>query len=65
MKKLRLKLRCGLIAALGGLAGLLPLARCNGHCTACFGCAGIGLPIVLVLIGQKIRGGKEESDGKV
>lgn len=65
MKKLKQRILYGLIGASGGLAGLLPLARCSGHCTACFGCAGIGLGIVLVLIGQKIKGGKEGTDGRV
>ena len=48
----------GLIGASGGLAGLIPYSRCGGTCTACFGCAGIGLGIVLILLAQKIMGGK-------
>lgn len=63
--KISPKMTAGLIGASSSLAGMLPLARCNGHCMTCFGCAGIGLGIVLVLIGQKIRGGKEESDGRI
>lgn len=63
--KISPKILSGLIGASGGLAGMLPLARCSGHCTTCFGCAGIGLGIVLILIGRKIRGGKEESNGRV
>lgn len=65
MKKLNQKILYGLIGASGGLAGMLPLSRCSGYCTTCFGCAGIGLGIILVLIRQKIREGKEGSDGRV
>jgi len=63
MKKAKQHILCALIGASGGLAGMLSLSRCSGNCTACFGCAGVGLGIVLILIGQKIRGVKEESDG--
>lgn len=63
MKKFKNKILYGLIGASGGLAGMVPLSRCNGNCTACIGCAGIGLGIVLILIGQKIKGGKERTDG--
>ncbi len=65
MKKLNPKILYGLMGATGGLTGMLPFTRCSGHCTTCFGCAGIGLGIILVLIGRKIRGGKEGSDGRV
>ena len=65
MKKLNHKILYSLIGASGGLAGMLPAARCGGYCTTCFGCAGIGLGIILVLIGQKVRGNKEGSDGRV
>ena len=63
MKKVKPQLLYALIGASGGLAGMLPLSRCNGNCAACFGCAGVGLGVVLILIGKKIRGVKEESDG--
>ena len=63
MKKVKQQILYALIGASGGLAGMLPLSRCGGHCAACLGCAGVGLGVVLILIGQKIRGAKEESDG--
>lgn len=63
MKKLKQQILYGLIGASGGLAGMVPLSRCGGNCAACFGCAGVGLGIVLILVGQKIRDGKEGADG--
>lgn len=63
MKKAKQQILYALIGATGGLAGMVPLSRCGGNCAACFGCAGVGLGVVLILIGQKIRGVKEESDG--
>lgn len=65
MKKLCHKVLYSMIGASGALAGMLPAARCGGHCTTCFGCAGIGLGIVLVLVGKKIKGHREEFDGRV
>lgn len=55
MKKLRQQILFGLIGASGGLAGMLPLMRCSGQCSACFGCSGIGISIIMILIGRKIR----------
>jgi len=63
MKKAKQQILYALIGASGGLAGMVPLSRCGGNCAACFGCAGVGLGIVLILIGQKFKGVKEESDG--
>ena len=63
MKGRRHPILYGLMGAAGGLAGMLPLGRCGGNCAACYGCAGIGLGIALILIGQKFAGGKERSDG--
>ena len=63
MKKCSRQLLYGLIGATGGLAGMVPVSRCGGNCSACFGCAGVGLGIVLILIGQRIRNGKEGAGG--
>jgi len=63
MKKVKQQILYAFIGASGGLAGMIPLSRCGGNCTACFGCAGVGLGIVLILIGQKFKGVKEGSDG--
>ena len=63
MKKGSRQLLYGLIGAMSGLAGVVPLSRCGGHCTACFGCAGAGLGIVLILTGRWIRKGKERTGG--
>lgn len=65
MRKLKQKILYYLIGAFGGLTAMLPLARCGGHCTTCFGCGGLGLGVVVVLIAQKIRRGKERSDGRI
>lgn len=62
MKKLKQKILYTLIGTSGGLAGLLPFARCSGHCVTCIGCAGIGLGIVLALFGGMIKGAKKRSD---
>ena len=63
MKKVKPQILYALIGASGGLAGVLPLARCSGNCAACFGCAGVCLGVVLILIGQRLKGVKEGSDG--
>ena len=63
MKKVKPQLLYALVGASGGLAGMLPLSRCSGNCAACFGCAGVGLGIVLILIGQSFKRVKEGSDG--
>lgn len=65
MKKRKQQILYSLMGASGGLAGMFPLSRCGGNCAACFGCAGIGIGIVLILIGQKFRSKKEDSDGMV
>lgn len=39
------------VGASGGVAGLFPLARCPGTiCSSCFGCAGVGVGIVLIAL---------------
>ena len=63
MKKCSHQILYGLIGAAGGLAGVGPLSRCSGNCSACFGCAGVGIGIVLILIGRWIRSGKEDANG--
>lgn len=55
MKKLNRQVLYGLAGATGGLMGVAPLSRCSWNCNACFGCAGFGLGIVLILIGRWIR----------
>jgi hypothetical protein len=62
MKQSNQKILYTLIGASGGLAGMIPFSRCYGNCIACFGCAGIGLGVIAVLIAKKIRSGKERSD---
>lgn len=63
MNKRKPQIRYGVLGAFGGLAGILPLSRCGGNCGACFGCAGIGLAIVLILITQKL--GAERKRGRL
>ena len=65
MRTLKDQILSGMVGAAGGLAGVVPFSRCGGNCAACFGCVGVGLGIVLIVIGRKIMRGKEGSDGMV
>jgi hypothetical protein len=55
MKKRHQEILYTLIGASGGLAGMIPFTRCYGNCIACFGCSGLGLGVLVVLIVRKIR----------
>jgi hypothetical protein len=51
MATLRNTLRSNAAAAVGAISGVIPLAACpGGSCASCFGCAGIGVGVLLLLI---------------
>ena len=65
MKKCEKHFIYGLIGISVGLTGLVSIPRCSGTCNACFGCAGVGMGMILILVCQKISNRKDGSDGMV
>jgi hypothetical protein len=65
MEKLRAKLVSTALGASGGMAGLLSLSKCSGGpCTSCFGCAGAGMGLLLLVLFNRMKENrKEEKDG--
>ena len=65
MENLRAKFVSTALGASSSLAGLLSLSKCSGStCASCFGCAGTGMGILLLLLFNKTRENKkEESNG--
>ena len=65
MGNLRAKFVSTALGASGSMAGLLSLSKCSGSgCTSCFGCAGAGIGILLlVLFGRMKENQKEEKNG--
>ncbi|MDI6729484.1 MAG: hypothetical protein QMD44_11240 [Thermodesulfovibrionales bacterium] len=63
MEGLKEKVLYSAIGASGGLTGLISLSKCPGNtCTSCFGCAGIGIGILLIaLINKKLKGGQRNN----
>jgi hypothetical protein len=56
MADLKSKILCSTIGAATGLSGLTSVANCSGGaCTTCFGCAGVGVSILLLAAIQKFR----------
>ena len=62
---LRTRLTYGAMGAAGGLSGVLASVRCGGGgCTACFGCAGAGLLLlVAALVNRRQQVKKEGARG--
>lgn len=64
MEALKHKLLYGLLGATSGLSGLVSLARCSGGtCTSCFGCAGAGVGIALIVLMNRMKGRGGKNDG--
>lgn len=65
MEKLRAKFVSTALGASSSLAGLLSLSKCSGNtCTSCFGCAGAGMGILLLVLFSKIKANhKEKNNG--
>lgn len=56
MADLKNKILFSTIGAATGLSGLTSVSNCSGGaCTACFGCAGVGISILLLAAMQKFR----------
>lgn len=57
MDGLRNKILYTAAGAMSGLAGLVSFTRCAGTtCASCFGCGGIGIGILLIILFNKIKG---------
>lgn len=63
MEKLMHNISFSIIGAASGLTGLLSLGRCSGNvCTSCYGCAGAGAGVVLLLVFNKFRQSRKEKN---
>jgi len=63
MDGLRHKVLYTAAGALTGLAGLVSSRCAGGTCTSCFGCGGIGVGILLMVLFNKIKGDKKRTNG--
>ena len=56
MDGLRHKILYTAAGASSGLAGLMLFSRCGGTaCTSCFGCGGIGIGVLVILLFNKAK----------
>lgn len=63
MEKLRNRLLYTALGASSGLTGLASFSRCSGNaCTSCFGCAGAGIGVLLILLLNKFGRSKQEDN---
>jgi hypothetical protein len=61
MENVRAKLISAALGASSSMAGLLSLSRCSGSaCTSCFGCAGVGMGVLLLVLFNRTGGNKKE-----
>ena len=59
MDGLRNKILYTAASAMSGLGVFFSFSRCAGTtCTSCFGCGGIGIGILLIVLFNKIKGTK-------
>ena len=64
MDGLKHKIIYAAVGAITGLAVLVPFPRCAGTtCASCFGCGGIGIGILLIVLFNKIKGDKKRPNG--
>lgn len=65
MENLRANVISTALGVSSSLAGLLSLSKCPGStCTSCFGCAGAGIGVMLLVLFNRMRtDGKEEKNG--
>ena len=63
MKKLKPKIISSFMGLSSGMAGMMFLSRCGSGCTSCYGCAGTGLALLLLLLGRKFIVKKENKNG--
>jgi hypothetical protein len=51
------------LGASGSMAGILSISKCSGNvCTSCFGCAGGGIGILLLVLFSKMKANKKEEN---
>lgn len=63
MENLRVKMTSAVLGASSGMAGLLSLSKCSGSaCTSCFGCAGAGVGVLLLILLGRMSGKRKEED---
>ncbi|MBU2591503.1 MAG: hypothetical protein KKC21_05755 [Nitrospinae bacterium] len=56
MKKSTDKLLYSAFGGIVGAIGIISLSRCKGKgCTACFGCAGVGIGLLLIALFNKFK----------
>lgn len=61
MENVKNKLVCGAAGIAGGLSGVVSLPHCTGSaCASCFGCAGAGMGILLLLLLRKMKRGNPQ-----
>ncbi|MHB8882722.1 MAG: hypothetical protein ACYC69_14585 [Thermodesulfovibrionales bacterium] len=66
MEDLRTKIISTALGASSSMAGLLSLSKCSGStCTSCFGCAGAGMGILLLVLFSRMRMHKKEGSNGV
>ncbi|MDH4231384.1 MAG: hypothetical protein OEW04_05060 [Nitrospirota bacterium] len=59
MESLRAKFIPAALGASSSLAGLLSLSKCSGStCTSCYGCAGAGVGILMLMLFSRMKGNK-------
>jgi len=64
MKKLKSHILYGSIGASTGLAGFAPASVCRGgDCTSCWGCVGVGLGTLLMVLYNNYKRIKEAKNG--
>jgi hypothetical protein len=61
MGNARAKLIASALGASSSLAGLLSLTKCSAsNCTSCFGCAGAGVGVLMLVLFTRMKGNKKE-----
>jgi len=56
MERLKHKLLYAAFGASSGLTGIASFSRCSGNaCTSCFGCAGVGIGVLLLALVNKFK----------
>jgi len=67
---IKLKRQIGGVAlgATSGLAGLVVLSRCSGHCSLCYGCIGVGVSFAILALARRsldrrARAGEDRTSG--
>ncbi|MFA4828662.1 MAG: hypothetical protein WC855_03890 [Thermodesulfovibrionales bacterium] len=63
MERLKNRLLYTALGASSGLTGLASFSMCSGNaCTSCFGCAGAGIGVLLIVLLNKFGRSKQEDN---